>query len=155
ERLSALGLLALHRALGALPEGARRAALERERPLLAVFAGKARLPDELHTPPRGPACDDAAAVLDAIAATLPDDLAPCLDGVLASYGPGVEPFESGHPHRPLAHLLLRAGNLLVTPERADLRLPLRAVDVALRVGGWDIDPGFVPHLGRVIRFHYE
>ena len=74
---------------------------------------------------------------------------------LAAYGPAVEPFEPGHPHRALARLLLRSAVLRVTPVRADLHLPMRAIDVALRLGGWDIDPGFVPHLGRVIRFHYE
>lgn len=155
DRLVALGWIALHRALHRLPEAARRAAFVRERPLLSVFSGVRTLPDDLHVTPTGAAAVDAARHLDAIAARLPADLAPCDDGVLATYGPAVEPFEPGHPDRALAHLLLRSSLLRVTPTRADLHLPARSIDVALRLGGWDIDPGFVPHLGRVIRFHYE
>jgi hypothetical protein len=155
DRLVALGWLALHRALDPLPQGARRVAFERERPLLEVFSGIHDLPEELHLVPTGPAADDARAHLDAIAALLPAELDPCSDGLLATYGSEPQPFGPEHPHRALAHLLLRPGRVLLTRTHADLHLPARAVDVALRLGGWDIDPGFIPHLGRVIRFHYE
>ncbi|WP_437656665.1 hypothetical protein [Sorangium sp. So ce1182] len=155
ERLVALGQLALGRALGLLPAGERRAAFERERPVLAVFSGVPALPDDLHVLPEGAAARDAADLLDALAALLPADLPPCREGVLATYGPDPEPFGPRHPHRALAHLLLRAGRLVVTRTRADLHMSVRSVDVALRREGWDIDPGFIPHLGRVIRFHYE
>jgi hypothetical protein len=155
ERLVALGLTALHRALAALPEGARRAACERERPVLTVFTGVTDLPELLHIVPVGPAARAAEALLDALAAALPADLAPCPDGLLATYGSEPAPFAPDAPHRALAHLLLRPGRLVLTPTRADLHFPARAVDVGLRLGGWDIDPGWAPHLGRIIRFHYE
>jgi hypothetical protein len=93
-------------------------------------------------------------ILDALAADLPRDLEAYADGALATYG-SPAPFASSFPHRALAHLLLRAGRLRATRTHADLHLPARAVSVALRVAGWDIDPGWVPYLGRVIRFHYD
>jgi len=55
----------------------------------------------------------------------------------------------------LAALLIRRGRLEVGPGRADLHLPADAIDIAVRRAGLDIDPGWVPWLGRVIRFHYD
>ncbi len=154
DRLVACGWIALHRALDPLPEGARRAAFERERPLLEVFAGTPLLPDDLLAAPRGPAAADAAALLDALAATLPPDLVAWAGGLVATGGASPSPFARS-PHRALAHLLLRPGRLRITRTHADLHLPSRSVSVALRVGAWDVDPGWVPYLGRVIRLHYE
>ena len=108
----ALGWIALHRALDPLPEAARRAAFERERPVLAVFAGTSDLPEDLLAEPRGPAARDAAPVLDALAAELPE-IEAYADGVLATYG-SPAPFAPSYPHRALAHLLLRAGGLRTT-----------------------------------------
>jgi hypothetical protein len=49
----------------------------------------------------------------------------------------------------------RPGRLEAEATEAHLYLPMRTVDLSLRRAGWDLDPGFVPLLGRVIRFHYE
>ncbi|HZI15895.1 MAG TPA: hypothetical protein VE153_36345 [Myxococcus sp.] len=155
RRLVALGWLALLRVLAPLPEGARRAALERERPLLEVFAGTDRLPETLHEPPEGPEAEDARALLDALVEALPAGLEPSPGGFEATYGAVREPFAPTHPDRALACLLLRPGRLDVEATEAHLYLPMRMVDLSLRRAGWDLDPGFVPLLGRVIRFHYE
>ncbi|WP_347250389.1 hypothetical protein, partial [Zoogloea sp.] len=54
----------------------------------------------------------------------------------------------------LAHLLLRPGLLRHTPWEAELIWPLAAVDLALRRAGWDQDPGWLPWLGRTLRFRF-
>jgi len=52
--------------------------------------------------------------------------------------------------------LLRArGRVKLTPSRIDVVLPGSAVDLELRLAGLDLDPGFVPWLGRIVRFHYR
>ena len=38
---------------------------------------------------------------------------------------------------------------------ADVTWPLAGADLALRRAGWDIDPGWLPWIGRVLRFHYD
>lgn len=64
----------------------------------------------------------------------------------------------GHAEESLSaldRLLLRPGRLRVAESEARLILPADGVDMGLRRGGWDIDPGWVPQLGRVIRFEYR
>jgi len=155
-RLLAFGQLVLSRLLGPLPEAARRAPFERERPLLEVFTGLTALPESLHEPPKtGEALDDASKALADVTTAIPSDAEPCPNGRLFTYGAAPDPFPSDSPLRALAKLVLRPGRLHLTRTHADLYLPMRAVDPVLRRGGWDIDPGWVPYLGRVIRFHYE
>ncbi|WP_418320186.1 hypothetical protein [Piscinibacter sakaiensis] len=55
---------------------------------------------------------------------------------------------------PLRRVLHRPGRVWLAPHRVDLTLPLQHVDVRIRRAGFDIDPGFVPWLDSVIRFHY-
>ncbi|XXY52617.1 hypothetical protein WME91_15925 [Sorangium sp. So ce269] len=166
SRLSALAVLALGRVFEPLSEARRRASLARQWPLVEVFAATRREPSPAAMSSAAALLDelgvagarvlaDAGALLDLIASELPSDLPPCEPGARAIYGAGASPLAPGDPDRALAHLLLRPGRLVLSAHRADLVLPARAVDVAVRVGGWDIDPGFVPHLGRVIRFTYE
>lgn len=52
------------------------------------------------------------------------------------------------------HALLRKGRLYLTPTHLDLVMNMNEVSVAARIAGLDTDPGWVPELGRVIRFHY-
>lgn len=56
---------------------------------------------------------------------------------------------------PLLALLVRPARLHLSRTHADLFLPLDTVDVELRRAGYDLDPGWLPGLRRVVRFHYE
>ncbi len=58
------------------------------------------------------------------------------------------------PELRLARLLLRPGVLRASPWEAELVWPLAGIDLALRRAGWDQDPGWVPWLGRSIRFRF-
>lgn len=154
-RLLAFARLALERVLAPLRASRRRAALARERPLLEVFAGTEVPEEDLDDAPgAGPAYVDAVQALAEIAATISPDIDPCADGLRFTFGEALPPPAEDGPTQALASLVLRHGRLDVTATHADLHLPLASVDVALRRGGWDIDPGWVPYLGRVIRFHY-
>jgi hypothetical protein len=55
----------------------------------------------------------------------------------------------------LADLVLRPATLALTPTHADLHFDLAHADLRVRRAGLDIDPGWVPWLGRVITIHYE
>jgi hypothetical protein len=55
---------------------------------------------------------------------------------------------------PLRALVLRTGRIAATRTHVDVVFTLAQVDVAVRRAGIDIDPGWVPWLGRVVRFHY-
>ncbi|QKS29859.1 MAG: hypothetical protein HT579_13640 [Candidatus Accumulibacter similis] len=54
----------------------------------------------------------------------------------------------------LCSLVCRPARLSLTPTHADVWQDLDAVDLRLRRAGLDLDPGWVPWLGRVLRFHY-
>ena len=51
-------------------------------------------------------------------------------------------------------LVCRPAAMRITPTHVDLRQPIDAVDLRIRRAGLDLDPGWVPWLGRVLRFHY-
>jgi hypothetical protein len=51
-------------------------------------------------------------------------------------------------------LVRRAGVVSYTRTHVDVTFALRAADVRLRRSGLDLDPGWVPWLGRVVLFHY-
>ncbi|WP_137177203.1 contractile injection system tape measure protein [Roseomonas sp. AR75] len=152
-RLLALGLVALQRLAAPLAPAARRAALERDRPLLALFAGTA--------PPDGPL--DEAWVAPALAAEAEDALSALLAALPAGveHAPGAlrrsygaNPFAADPATDALCRLLLRPGRLVQEDGAATLTWPLDTADIALRRAGWDIDPGWVPWLGRRIAFRY-
>lgn len=54
----------------------------------------------------------------------------------------------------LHSLVCRPATLAITATHVDVRLAIDAVDLRVRRAGLDIDPGWVPWLGRVLRFHY-
>ena len=54
----------------------------------------------------------------------------------------------------LFNLVCRPAAIAITQTHVDLRQPLDAVDLRVRRAGLDIDPGWVPWLRRVLRFHY-
>ena len=54
-----------------------------------------------------------------------------------------------------ASLVLRPGAIDLSATHADLLFDLRDADLRVRRAGLDLDPGWVPWLGRVVSFHYE
>ena len=54
----------------------------------------------------------------------------------------------------LHSLVCRPAAITITATHVDLRQAIDAVDLRVRRAGLDIDPGWVPWLGRVLRFHY-
>ena len=59
-----------------------------------------------------------------------------------------------HARLSVAELARRPGRLALTLTHADVVLPLDAVDLRVRRCGLDRDPGYVPWLGRILRFHF-
>ncbi|NPC44593.1 hypothetical protein [Nocardioides sp. zg-1230] len=55
----------------------------------------------------------------------------------------------------LGWLVTRPGQIDAEPGWITVVLPLSGVEPAIRAAGLDLDPGFVPWLGTVVRFHYE
>jgi hypothetical protein len=51
-------------------------------------------------------------------------------------------------------IILRDATLSLSATDLDVIFPLDAVDIRIRRAGLDIDPGWVPWFGRVVRFHY-
>ncbi|HPT49672.1 MAG TPA: hypothetical protein PLS67_02155 [Accumulibacter sp.] len=150
--LGDLALLALRRVLAPLPAGERAVAEERERPLLAVFAPECDWRAPIATVPLVDA-DAAGAVLDALMAAIPADIAFAPGGERRVFGRTGVPFANA-PEQRLARLLLRPGVLRVTAWDAELVWPLAGIDLALRRAGWDQDPGWLPWIGRRLRFRF-
>lgn len=166
QRLAAFGAVALDRVTGSLPLAVKLSVFHRQWPLVQVFSA---VPDE---PPKGAfsgaetalaeigitsgeVLSDATRLASEIASEIPAELSVFEAGARGVFGDREWPFAAGEPAGRLAALLCRPGHLRVSAHRAELTLPGRSIDVALRLGGWDIDPGFVPYLGRVIGFVYE
>ncbi|MCK6395799.1 hypothetical protein [Zoogloea sp.] len=150
--LGDLALCALRRAFAPLPPGERAVAEERERPLLSVFAPECdwRTPIAL-IPLHDPAA--AHALLDALVAAIPADIAAAPGALRQVFGP-LPPAFPTQADTHLARLLLRPGLLGVTPWDAELSWPLASIDLALRRAGWDQDPGWLPWLGRSVRLRF-
>lgn len=52
-------------------------------------------------------------------------------------------------------LIRTAGEITYTPSHVDAHLPMTAVRLPVRAAGLDVNPGWVPWLGRVVNFHYR
>jgi hypothetical protein len=150
--LGDLALTALRRVLAALPAGERAVAEERERPLLAVFAPECDWRERIALiPVRDPAT--ASHLLDTLTDAIPTHVAPAPGALRQVFGTTPAAFPSAADSR-LAALLLRPGKLRASAWDAELAWPLAAIDLALRRAGWDQDPGWLPWLGRTIRFRF-
>lgn len=55
----------------------------------------------------------------------------------------------------IANVVCRTATLTATPTHIDLVMPLRSADPQIRRAGLDVDPGWVPWLGRIVQFHYR
>lgn len=51
-------------------------------------------------------------------------------------------------------IVTRNGRFSVNRTELDISLPLDTVDLRIRLMGLDLDPGWLPWFGRVVRFHY-
>jgi hypothetical protein len=150
--LADLALAALRRVLASLPPGDMAVAQERERSLLAVFAPghdwRGHIADI-------PIADPGAAVdlLATLSALIPGDIAFAPGAARRVFGTPTPAIGRAEDLR-LVRLLLRPGQLRLTPWEAELTWPLATADLALRRGGWDQDPGWVPWLGRNLSFRF-
>lgn len=52
-------------------------------------------------------------------------------------------------------LLRLTASIHATPSHVDLFAPLSAVQLPVRLAGLDINPGWLPWLGRIVSFHYD
>ena len=57
-------------------------------------------------------------------------------------------------HITLREVVCRPGRILVSRTDLDVSLPIDSADLRLRRVGMDLDPGWLPWFGRVVRFHY-
>ena len=55
----------------------------------------------------------------------------------------------------LVNLVRRQGWVSLSKTHVEVWMPLSEIDLRIRRAGLDIDPGWVPWLGQVIRFHYD
>jgi hypothetical protein len=153
-QMQALAWLVMERLVAPLPPAARAEACARERPLIEAFAGLSGS-GEAMPPDLPPAVrDQAASALAAIEAMLSPGVGRYRRGFEFFYRTLPDPLAPEGVARSLADLVLRPGRLMLSQADATLHLPMDAVDLAVRRLGWDIDLGWVPILGRVLRFHY-
>lgn len=54
----------------------------------------------------------------------------------------------------VADLVLRPGHMAITATHADVWMAIEQTDLRVRRAGLDLDPGWLPWLGRVVHFHY-
>jgi hypothetical protein len=148
--LEAIGLSAMQRATAPLPPASRRVILERDRSLLCVFSGCP--PPEEPLDAQSPA-PEARGWLSQILEDAPSDIQWAPGALRRAYS-GADPFEQAPSDGLLARILMRPGQLAVTDYSATVTWPLDGVDIALRRAGWDLDPGWLPWIGRTIRFVY-
>ncbi|WP_437607995.1 hypothetical protein WMF20_45145 [Sorangium sp. So ce834] len=55
---------------------------------------------------------------------------------------------------PLGRVVRRPGRVVATRTHVDVLFPLTAADVRVRAAALDVNPGWVPWLGRIVQFHY-
>ena len=55
----------------------------------------------------------------------------------------------------LRRLVGRHGVVVATATHVDVTFPGEVIDLRLRRAGLDLDPGWVPWLGRVVAYHYD
>jgi hypothetical protein len=106
-----------------------------------AFAGLA--PDE--APPEPRSDDEPAAVADGRADAVVAALRTWLIGAPLAMAPEPEL---------LAAVVRRWGSVTAEPGRLDVALDLDELSLDVRRAGLDLDPGWIPWLGRVVRFRY-
>jgi hypothetical protein len=79
-----------------------------------------------------------------------DDLGLLLRGLLTA----TRRWCRRHARMGLHSLVRRPGRIVATRTHVDVLFDIRQADVRVRGAGLDVDPGWVPWLGRVVKFHY-
>jgi hypothetical protein len=77
------------------------------------------------------------------------------DGLLAACQLVLARYLRRHARMSLRRLVHRPALVHATPTHIDLRFAARWVELEVRLAGLDLDPGWVPWLGRVVSFHYD
>ena len=149
-RLATFAGLVLDRVLAPLLPEERNRVRRDHRLLLEVFAGSSRIEPDLAE------LEAATAALARLREALPRGLDVHPSAVGWTFRALPDPLGLLPPEdRDLAALVLRPGRVRIEAHRAVLVLSARLIDVELRKGGWDLDPGWFPWVGRTIRIHYE
>lgn len=103
---------------------------------------------------------DSAFGKQLLASPLLAGLNPALGGWLTGALPPVRTYlqqvlQLSNPVEIGPRLLLANGRLYVSATHIDLVMELEAIALPVRLAGLDINPGWVPALGRVIQFHFR
>lgn len=77
-----------------------------------------------------------------------------LQQIIATYVFAIKRYLRRYAKTGLRKTLEQKGNIAVTKTHLDISFPMQAVDINLRKAGLDIDPGWVPWLGKVVQYHY-
>ena len=102
----------------------------------------------------GPTVRRGAATYDA-AGRLPIAIgAAATDAVAEAWVAALRRWCRRYARMGLRSLVLRGGRVAFTRTHLDVTMPLSAAEVRVRAAGLDLDPGWVPWLGRVVAFHY-
>ncbi len=123
----------------------RRVGLENDDPLARVFDefdSAAPWPDAWEMP--GPAREELAS---------PQPRAR-VDSPLVAWLTAIRRWSRRHAQMGLIALIRRPGKVTVSRTHLEIWFPLAEADIRLRRTALDVDPGWVPWLGRVVRFHY-
>jgi hypothetical protein len=92
---------------------------------------------------------------DPILALLEGERPQALDAALTAWRVGADRWLRRRVRRRLVDVVRRRGALLVVDNRAEVRFPLDAADIALRRLALDVDPGWTSWLGLAVRYHYR
>lgn len=77
-----------------------------------------------------------------------------LDGLSAAFIAGARRIARRSLHLGLREIVVRPGRLVASSTHIDVLFDHEQTDLGIRRAGLDVDPGWVPWLGRVVRFHY-
>ena len=88
------------------------------------------------------------------AAPIAEDASPIEEHVVASWLTAARRWCRRTARLGLFDLAHREGRIASTRTHLDVLFSLDQVDLRLRRAGLDVDPGWLPWFGRVVRFHY-
>lgn len=84
----------------------------------------------------------------------PPTLSPSARALTATWLRAIRGHARHHVRKTLATVVHRRGAIVATRTHVDVLMRHSQVDMAIRRAGLDIDPGWLPWLGRVVQFHY-
>jgi hypothetical protein len=84
----------------------------------------------------------------------PTPLAPSSRALTAIWLRAIRGHVRHHAGKSLASVVHRRGAIVATRTHIDVLMRYSQVDIAIRRAGLDLDPGWLPWLGRVVQFHY-